>query len=74
MLAFAVAKPSPEKQQFNIYLPPDLVRRIKHHAIDRGESLSRLVERIFDEYLARVEAPDSGRRTAPSAATKGRRP
>jgi len=40
-----------EKQQFNVYLPPDLVKRLKHHAIEQGESLSRLVERIFGDYL-----------------------
>ncbi len=41
------------KQQFNIYLPPELVRQIKHAAIDDRQSLSRFVERLFQEYLAR---------------------
>ncbi len=44
-----------EKQQFNVYLPPELVKELKHHAIERGDSLSRLVERIFREYLERQE-------------------
>lgn len=40
------------KQQFNIYLPPDLVRELKHAAIDDRSSLSGYVERIFREFLA----------------------
>ena len=41
------------KQQFNVYLPPDLVRELKHAAIDDRLSLSRYVERIFREFLER---------------------
>ena len=46
---------APEKQQFNVYLPRDLVKELKHHAIERGDSLSRLVEQIFSEYLKQNE-------------------
>ena len=40
------------KQQFNIYLPPDLVRELKHAAIDDRSSLSSYVEMIFRNFLA----------------------
>ena len=40
------------KQQFNIYLPPELVRELKHAAIDDRSSLSGYVETIFREFLA----------------------
>jgi predicted HicB family RNase H-like nuclease len=48
-----------DKQQFNVYLPPTLIRRAKHAAIDHAISLSKLVEVALAEHL---DSLDEGRR------------
>ncbi len=50
MLAFVT-----EKQQFNVYLPPELVRRAKRAALDQQLSLSALVEQALVRHLEELE-------------------
>jgi predicted HicB family RNase H-like nuclease len=44
-----------EKQQFNVYLRPALIRRAKHAAVDDGVSLSQLVEDALVAHLDHLE-------------------
>jgi predicted HicB family RNase H-like nuclease len=50
-----VAAERKPKVQFNVYLPAELVRDLKHRAIDEGVSLSALVERIAAQYVSDSE-------------------
>ena len=56
----AAPERSSDKQQFNVYLPPELIRRAKHAAVDQASSLSRLVELALIAHLDRLD--DAGSR------------
>lgn len=47
---------APVKVQFNVYLPPGLVKAFKHRAVDEGRSLSAVVETALTEYLSRKDS------------------
>ena len=53
--------PDEDKKQFNVYLPPDLIRAVKIASINTGQSLSRFVEEALRLQLVIV---DEARRAA----------
>ena len=49
-----------KKQQFNVYLPPELIKELKHFCVDHGGMLSHLVEKILREYLDKQKGKKRG--------------
>lgn len=45
-----------DKQQFNVYLPPELIRRVKHASVDSRQSLGAFVAAALEKALAASEA------------------
>ena len=44
-----------KKVQFNVYLPPELVKEVKHRTIDEGISLSAFVQEALTAHLIQKE-------------------
>lgn len=53
---------SVEVKQFNVYLPTELIKRLKHHAVESELSLSSIVADALRTHLDQAEGLKSGQR------------
>ena len=57
-------------KQFNVYLPAELIRELKHHAVDTEQSLSAIVTDAVREYLDRRRKPRRSSRPTKTATSR----
>jgi predicted HicB family RNase H-like nuclease len=57
-----VASEKPQVKQFNVYLPVEVIRAVKHHAVDTEQSLRAIVEAALSQYLEAAR-PRRGRKS-----------
>ena len=60
-----------DRQQFNVTLPAELVRQVKHHAIDVQLSLSDLVALVLERHLGKEAAKEEPAEEEPVEADAG---
>lgn len=51
----------PEKRQMNLYLEEDLIKRVKHAAIEEEQRLSEFVAKALETYLEGLQVEEDDR-------------